>query len=61
MIYSKKELGTIVNVSVKRVSKYKLQQEAEDNIVSGWKLKHQNANMAILTKSGGLSPGLVIY
>jgi len=54
-------VGTIVNVSVKRVSKYKLQQEAEDNIVSGWKLKHQNENMAILTKSGGWSPGVVIY
>jgi len=54
-------LGTLANVSVKRVSKGKIQQEIEDNIVSGWKLKRQNENVAILTKPGGGVLGLVIY
>lgn len=42
-----------MNVSAKRVSKEKLQQEVEDYIVSGWKLKRHNENVAILTKSDG--------
>ncbi len=47
----------MANVSVKRVSKEKLQQEVEDNIVSGWKLKRQNENVTILTKPGGWGSG----
>jgi len=47
----------MANVSVKRVSKEKLLQEVEDNIVSGWKLKRQNENVAILTKPGGWGSG----
>ena len=47
----------MTNVSVKRVSKEKLLQEVEDNIVSGWKLKRQNENVAILTKPGGWGSG----
>lgn len=47
----------MANVSVKRVSKEKLRQEVEDNIVSGWKLKRQNENVTILTKPGGWGSG----
>jgi len=43
----------MVNVSVKRVPKMKLQQEIEDSQVAGWSLKSQNENLAILSKYGG--------
>lgn len=43
----------MANISVKRISKDKLQQEVEDNQVAGWSLQSQNENVAILTKSGG--------
>lgn len=43
----------MTNISVKRISKDKLQQEVEDSQVAGWSLQSQNENVAILTKYGG--------
>ena len=42
-----------MNTSVKRVTKEKFAQEIEDDIVSGWKLKSKNENIAILEKYDG--------
>jgi len=47
----------MANVSVKRVSKDKLQQELEDSVVSDWELKRHNENVTILTKSAGWDYG----
>jgi hypothetical protein len=41
-----------MDTSVKRVTKDRLQNEVEDSVVAGWKLKSQNENVAILKKSG---------
>ena len=43
---------SLANISVKRVSAGRFQQEIEDNQVSGWSLKSQNDNVAIMTKPG---------
>jgi hypothetical protein len=42
-----------MNTSVKRVPKDKFEREIEDNMVSGWSLKSQNDNVAIMEKPGG--------
>jgi hypothetical protein len=57
MYVYKGELDAMAIVSVKRVSKEKFQQEVEDSVVSGWALKRQNENVAILTKTGGWGSG----
>lgn len=49
----------MVNVSVKRITRDKFQQEIEDHMVSGWKLKNQNDNVAIMTKPGGWGSGVI--
>jgi len=44
---------SLTNINVKRVPAARFQQEIEDNQVSGWSLKSQNDNVAIMTKPGG--------
>lgn len=43
----------MTNVSVKRVTKDKLDSEIEDKSVEGWVLQNRGDNLAILKKAGG--------
>jgi hypothetical protein len=48
----------MVNINVKRVRRDRLAREIDDYVVSGWQLKSQNDNMAIMIKRGwGSGPG----
>lgn len=49
----------MANVSVKRVTKDKLDSEIEDKMVEGWAVKNRNDNVAILTKPGKWGSGMM--
>ena len=58
------ECKTLTNTNIKIVPRAKFQQEIDDSVIDGWKLKRHNKDVAILSKKddyGSLMSHVVIF